>query len=429
MFHIDYNINPWATTYDLEKDQTMLNNILNIGFNVLKHINLKTGDNSQIIDYLQTQEKLINNNIELIKTKVENTDKIFEIRMDTFEETISEITEKSNKCLEQQMDKFYDIVEKITGKSHTSSTKGKIAERFLEETLTELYPEDRVVTTALSAHEADIQLYSDEYPTVLIESKNYSNVIPSKEVEKFKTDLDRTNIGYGIFYSFNSSITGKHKFQVESYKDKWILYCPNIQFDQNIIALSILLIRKIAKINRANNQIDRNIIGQKINEIVYILKDLDLLYENLSKTKYELVKSRKTISDSLDAIYVSYIENENTIKSIIDKIKKTIDEKLDGLASEYLVESTRNIDIDSLRNGSKVELLLYHLFQMISQKLDIRPDQSKYSIYKQDQLVAEVTTKKTGIKVAIVKPDIQFNIAQNSIKDLDVVSHILNTVV
>lgn len=429
MFHIDYNINPWATTYDLEKDQTMLNNILNIGFNVLKHINLKTGDNSQIIDYLQTQEKLINNNIELIKTKVENTDKIFEIRMDTFEETISEITEKSNKCLEQQMDKFYDIVEKITGKSHTSSTKGKIAERFLEETLTELYPEDRVVTTALSAHEADIQLYSDEYPTVLIESKNYSNVIPSKEVEKFKTDLDRTNIGYGIFYSFNSSITGKHKFQVESYKDKWILYCPNIQFDQNIIALSILLIRKIAKINRANNQIDRNIIGQKINEIVYILKDLDLLYENLSKTKYELVKSRKTISDSLDAIYVSYIENENTIKSIIDKIKKTIDERLDGLANEYLVESTRNIDIDSLKNGSKVELLLYHLFQMISQKLDIRHDQSKYSIYKQDQLVAEVTTKKTGIKVAIVKPDIQFNIAQNSIKDLDVVSHILNTVV
>ena len=429
MFHIDYTINPWINTYDLERDQTMLNNILNIGYSVLKHINIKTDDSSQVLEFLQTQEKMINNNVELIKNKVDSTDKIFEIRMDAFQDTISEITDKSNKCLEQQMNRFYDIVEKITGKSHTSSTKGKIAEHFLEETLAELYPEDRVVTTALSAHEADIQLFSDDNPTILIESKNYSNTIPTKEVEKFKTDLDRTNIQYGIFYSFNSSITGKHKFQVESYKDKWILYCPNIQFDQNIIALSVLLIRKIAKINRATNQIDRNAISQKINEIVYILKDLDLLYENLSKTKYELIKSRKTISDSLDAIYVSYIENENTIKQIIDKIKKTIDEKLDGLATDFLVEHTRNIDMDKLRAGTKVDILLYHLFQMTSAKLDIREEAGKYNFYKHDQLVAEVSTKKTGIRVSIAKPDIQFNIAQNAIKELDIVSHILNSVV
>jgi hypothetical protein len=429
MFHIDYTINPWINTYDLERDQTMLNNILNIGYSVLKHINIKTDSSSQVLEFLQTQEKMLNNNVELIKNKVDSTDKIFEIRMDAIQETISEITDKSNKCLEQQMNRFYDIVEKITGKSHTSSTKGKIAEHFLEETLSELYPEDRVVTTALSAHEADIQLYSDEHQTILIESKNYSNTIPTKEVEKFKTDLDRTNIQYGIFYSFNSSITGKHKFQVENYKDKWILYCPNIQFDQNIIALSVLFIRKIAKINKATNQIDRNIISQKINEIVYILKDLDLLYENLSKTKYELIKSRKTISDSLDAIYVSYIENENTIKQIVDRIKKTIDEKLDGLATEYLAEHTRNIDMDKLRSGTKVDILLYHLFQMTSNKLDIREETGKYNFYKQDQLIAEVSTKKTGIRVSIAKPDIQFNIAQNAIKELDVVSHILNTVV
>lgn len=421
MLSIDSQINNWISKYNLEDDKVILNNYLNIGYQVSKLISYQTND-KQLEEYLKLQG-------ELFEEKISNISKLSNIRIDNLEKTITNISDLSNKTIDTNTDKFNQIIEKITGKIHTSSTKGKIAEGFLEQTLKELYPDDIVQVTASTAHESDIQLISSNYPTILIESKNYTNPVPSKEVEKFKTDLDRTNIKFGIFYSFGTTITGKPKFIIESYKDKYILYLPNITFESSLINISILMMRKIANIEILgnSNNYNKDLIFQKASEIINIIKELDILYDNLSRTKFELVKQKKTIIESLDTIHTTYIENEALIKNIITKIKNQINDKLEELVSSN--NSTTNLnqseiyksdDFDNLKTGNIKEQLLFNLLTEINENkfIQIKKTLDGFKLCKCEKEYFEITIKKTVIKIAGINTDVSFGLNNSNGKSL-----------
>ncbi len=417
MLSIDYQINNWISKYNLDDDNTILNNYLNIGYQVSKLISYQTND-KQLEEYLKLQG-------ELFEEKISNISKVSNIRIDNLEKTITNISDLSNKTIDTNTDKFNQIIEKITGKIHTSSTKGKIAEGFLEQTLKELYPEDIVQVTASTAHESDIQLISSNYPTILIESKNYTNPVPSKEVEKFKIDLDRTNIKFGIFYSFGTTITGKPKFIIESYKDKYILYLPNITFESSLINISVLMIRKIAMMLDNSNNYNKDLIFQKANEIINIIKELDILYDNLSRTKFELVKQKKTIIESLDTIHTTYIENEAIIKNIIIKIKNQIKDKLDELVISNNLNINQNElyksdDFDNLKTGNAKEQLLYILLTEINEHkfIQIKKTNEGFKLCKCEKEYFDISIKKTVIKISGINTDVSFGLNNSNGKSL-----------
>ena len=417
MLSIDYQINNWISKYNLDDDNTILNNYLNIGYQVSKLISYQTND-KQLEEYLKLQG-------ELFEEKISNISKVSNIRIDNLEKTITNISDLSNKTIDTNTDKFNQIIEKITGKIHTSSTKGKIAEGFLEQTLKELYPEDIVQVTASTAHESDIQLISSNYPTILIESKNYTNPVPSKEVEKFKIDLDRTNIKFGIFYSFGTTITGKPKFIIESYKDKYILYLPNITFESSLINISVLMIRKIAMMLDNSNNYNKDLIFQKASEIINIIKELDILYDNLSRTKFELVKQKKTIIESLDTIHTTYIENEAIIKNIIIKIKNQIKDKLDELVISNNLNINQNElyksdDFDNLKTGNAKEQLLYILLTEINEHkfIQIKKTNEGFKLCKCEKEYFDISIKKTVIKISGINTDVSFGLNNSNGKSL-----------
>ncbi len=422
MFSIDYTINKWVETYDLDTDKLLLNNYLNIGYQVSKMISFQSND-SNLEKYLKIQS-------DFFEEKISNISKFSDIRIENLEKTINTIQDNSNKTIETNTDKFTQIIEKITGKVHTSATKGKIAEGFLEQTLKELYPDDIVTTTASTAHESDIQLSSSNYPTILIESKNYSNPVPTKEVEKFKVDLDRTNIKFGIFYSFGTTITGRHKFQIETYKDKYILYLPNITFESSLINLSILMIRKIALMSDSSSCYNKDLIIQKATEIINIIKELDVLYDNLSKSKFELIKQKKIIIDSLDNIHTTYIDNEALIKNIINRIKIQINDKL----REFTENNTNNNTIDTtsfeyLKNGNNREQSLYYLLTDLSgyDFVKITKINDGFRISKCEKDYFEILIKKTTIKVNSLINEASFGL-NNSNANSMIINYLIDTI-
>ena len=200
-FQIDKQINPWISDYDLETDKKILNNFLLIGYQISKNVNVKVGNDEVIKEYLKIQEQVQTNSLNNLDDKIQ-------IRLDNLKDNFNNLQENTNKNLEQQNDKFINIIERFTGIKNTSSIKGKFAENFLEETIGNFFSGDNLDVTCKNAHEADMQFISENIK-ILIESKFYTSVVPSKEITKFKNDMQRLNIKLGIFYSFNSSITGR----------------------------------------------------------------------------------------------------------------------------------------------------------------------------------------------------------------------------
>ena len=62
-----------------------------------------------------------------------------------------------------------------------------------------------------------------EGPVILIDTKAYTNTVPSKEIAKLSDDVKRSSSDYGILVSYGSSIAGHHRFQFSEQESLFFL--------------------------------------------------------------------------------------------------------------------------------------------------------------------------------------------------------------
>ena len=129
--------------------------------------------------YSKHNEQAIDN---LCSHVVQNTSSI--------NERISEIERKTSKTIDTNHEKMIELVEKMTGKMKTSASRGDIGENFIQEGLEIYFPNDEVIRTSGATHESDIQLISEDSANIIIESKNYTSVVQTKEIEKIQKGYD-----------------------------------------------------------------------------------------------------------------------------------------------------------------------------------------------------------------------------------------------
>ena len=95
--------------------------------------------------------------------------------------------------------------EKLQG----SSERGKAGEKEIEELFDQYTSWGPLTNTSKLAHGTDRSCTVRNCLT-LIEVKNYTSVVPSKEVEKFYRDMEQhQDAPFGVFLSLHSDITGK----------------------------------------------------------------------------------------------------------------------------------------------------------------------------------------------------------------------------
>ena len=124
------------------------------------------------------------------------------LKVNHLQQIVTSNTNNTHESMRQQFDKMVDVVSQITGKVNKSAHIGQIGENFAYNVLKDAYPKAILDLSVSDAHQADIHMTLDDGSVIYIESKNYTNTIPTKEVEKFRKDLRLNDIKLGLFLSF-----------------------------------------------------------------------------------------------------------------------------------------------------------------------------------------------------------------------------------
>jgi hypothetical protein len=136
---------------------------------------------------------------------LESLEKSGRERMEQAERHHKEAQEVLQKQFQEREEKLKADIEKTSN----SSEKGKIGEMEFEEIALKFTQWPRLENTSKTAHGTDRKC-TIRNCEVLFEIKNYSNDVPSKEVEKFQRDMEEhQDVPLGIFISLKTSIVGK----------------------------------------------------------------------------------------------------------------------------------------------------------------------------------------------------------------------------
>ena len=409
---IDKTVNPWIKDYSESKNQHYLNVLLNIGFTVSQQISIRSND-QETEKLLDIQHKKIEDYLTTTVEQMKDTICLTLNRVETIEQ-------RSHNALENSQDKMIQFVENFTGKTKTSSIKGEIAENYIENVLENEFPEDTIHRSSGIAHEADIQLHSTYYPSISFESKNYSHSVPYKEIDKFKQDLIRTNIMYGIFISFHSKISGKKNMEIECFDNKYyILYISKIDYNANWIIMATNLIRNISKLNTTDKtkSISKQIVKDKIHIIAKQLTKLNSLVSCLTKTKANLIQQENNIRNALDNIHTSYICNEAEINRIIDEIQNEINLTITDVEIDKLSKISSNIDNLLLNiNPKKIEHSRAIFTQIILAGffIEFNAESNIFNVINDNKKIVSEISIKDKIKLFIKQLDTEIDLTKKS---------------
>ena len=221
-----------------------------------------------------------------------------------------------------------DNIQKLTGNICTSSLKGKIGERYLEESLKTYFPDYIIETTAHQKHQSDIQIITDSKLKILVESKLYSTTVQKKEIDKFVKDLETTQVDYGIFISLTSGIVGCKRFELKKVKNKNIILIPNAGFENNNhLIYAVLFLEQLSKLKIEG--ISYDCLNIKCMDIYQSLQSLDKISNSLLKIKATCFKLKDNIKIQKNNLIKIIFENEIETKNIIQKFKLDIYSNLD----------------------------------------------------------------------------------------------------
>lgn len=392
---IDLNVNSWISELNLSGTEleNYINQVLAIGYKVLKSSQLLVNDNQLL--------EPITDNLNGLKSEIFESHENLNIQCNDLR---SECKALNTSLL------------KLTGNISTSSLKGKIGEDFIESILRNHFPDDTVVTTAQTSHASDIHLQSSGFPTILIESKLYTNLVQTPEIDKFYSDLETTGIDYGVFISLSSGIAKHKRFSYDFYKGKHLIYLPNAGFDGNNIVYAVLFLKEISKIS--NEQIlTKNIFDEKCQAINDILEGFDSTYKHLNNLKNNTLEIKLSIDKHLQSLVTEMIQVELIIKqSIIDTKKQIIDilqvtnQEADEKTTEFFEEFI--LDLFSKKSTEKLATHLQLLKDREFLLKEVVP--AKHYIFTYQKITLDLKIQKTKSIFEFVNQNIKIDIKSSS---------------
>lgn len=175
--------------------------------------------------------------------------------------------------------------------------KGQIGEEFVQSVLAKNFGD--VANVAHSAKSGDLTLFV-KHRKIIVEVKNYSNNVPTSQVEKFQRDLSTTNACGGVFISLKTPITGiSDNFAIRyEYADTKTIPCAYVVSD------------------------DESAIILAVNMIVQQLQSLDYIHSEMYN-RDKIISSVYEIADRLDDVSKARNDLQVNIGDITSKLMKT----------------------------------------------------------------------------------------------------------
>lgn len=134
--------------------------------------------------------------------------KMCEIVLEQLEVKVKQ--ENMRSIIREEMLNINNRIELLDARLNTKKTAdlGKMGEEYVYEVVSRRYNVENVSKTG---GRGDMILDG----RILLEVKNYSSVVPTKEVTKYISDVSSTSLSGGLMLSLNTDITGKGGFKIE----------------------------------------------------------------------------------------------------------------------------------------------------------------------------------------------------------------------
>ncbi len=197
--------------------------------------------------------------------------------------------------------------------SNNSSRKGGLGEHKLIKTLAKAFPVEVIHETNKIPMSGDFIIEHNICGKILIETKDYSENVPSHEVDKFFRDLQK-QMCHGIFISQNSGIAHKDNFQVQFFNNKIAVFLHKLNYDHSPILFATTIIKSLMNFALSSPSLVISQISDK--QLDSIFNDWKLFRDNKSKIIDSLKLQIKSINDlslpSLDSFLVSKFNVQNS---------------------------------------------------------------------------------------------------------------------
>lgn len=279
-----------------------------------KYSAMMTSMQNPLYSFITTSENRINKNIDVLK---EN----------------SSIALTSQTKLQEELGEFL-------GKYNVSSNKGKFGEENLSTILNSMYQNAEIKNTTGTKSSGDFIIKRLDKPTIMFENKEYKNNIDKEEIAKFIIDIDNQNT-HGIFLSQYSGISFKQNYQIDIHKGKVLVYVQNCEYSPDKIRIAVDIIDNLSvKLEDLNEDDENNTIS-------------------------------KEILDDINAEYQVYIQNKETMMTVLKDFSKKMTSQIEDikfpeldkyLSAKYAYVKTRcfNCDLCNMFTAGSKQSLSAH---------------------------------------------------------------------
>lgn len=210
------------------------------------------------------------------------------------------------KIHETQIRQEYTLlqIEKVTDEMSKYLERMKISKGNTTENKFELLLENGLqgftvekIPSIKQRGQMDFRIQHEGKPDILLDIKDYTKAVPKAEVSKFEKDVLLSG-HHGILLSPHASISGKHNFQINTVKDKVVVYISNTSVDISDIIKAIRVIYyiddKISSTGKILSTEDISSLNKSINEIESRLDSikvhLNLAISDLNKCSMDSIK-------------------------------------------------------------------------------------------------------------------------------------------
>ena len=322
----------------------------------------------------------------------------------------NDITNSNNKVSE-----IDEHIKKLFGLSSSSSKKGEVSENIIYELFQNNYKDYCYEKKRSIAHNADGELTSPSGLKALVEIKNYEINVNKDEVDKFKYDLQFTNITYGLFISIKSGIIGHKYFDYETYilneKEYHIIYISKIYEDDNLLNCSIMLLEKLFNISSKTDTIktlQHNNLKQHFEDLNNIIDKTKILHN-----KY--INLETIIKSSFNEFYQELRQYEIELKNQTKKIWSNIENDIENI---YLKCSDSKEELLSECINDKCLIIMSRLFEILKDYDIVITNNTIWDIVKDKNIIGKIKKYKdkmniefnNSIKISLTKHNIDNNL-------------------
>jgi hypothetical protein len=245
-----------------------------------------------------------------------------------------------------------------------SANKGKAAENSILINLSKFFPDTEIDATGYESGMGDIVMNLGDFK-IMIEVKNYSINVPTKEQDKFHKDLISNDYKAAIMLSCNSGIVGhKNQFDYEIIGNKFAVYLSNSGNDALSIMWAVLfikssldLINKISCENKDNQELISTYVENKLKVIKECIEDNMKMRDCIFKMKSSIMR---TVENSVEHMIQSMNVSKNRLQSLVENFNELIDSgKLTTdlnilYADAKVIKTLEEYTVPELKNKAKI---------------------------------------------------------------------------